>query len=31
MEPEPLLAVYLRQIEKVIGAVDAMAPGEGAN
>ncbi len=25
-EPEPLLAVYMQQIEKVIGAVDQMAP-----
>jgi len=32
VEPEPLLAGYMRQIEKVIGAVDRMEPGgETAN
>jgi predicted nucleotidyltransferase len=32
LEPEALLTVYLRQIEKVIGAVDRMAPaGETAS
>ena len=31
IEPEPLLAVYMQQIEKVIGAVDRMPVTGGAN